>query len=263
MNHARAVLIALGSLGFFAALSATGAEVAVLHPQGSAHGFVEVVTLEGKRLAVGDLRQRLKGTVVTSRLTLHFFDGSLDDETTVYSQRGVFRFISDHHVQRGPSFPNPTDATIDARRGTVMTRDAHGAMTTAHLDMPPDVYNGLASTLLMNVDPAAPETRIAIVIALAKPRLAHLSMKRGGEVKFTLGGTPRVATEFVVHVELDGVAGVVAPLIGKEPLDYRVLILTGADPAFIREEGQLYVGGPVWRIQQISAVLSDEHRRPP
>jgi hypothetical protein len=67
----------------------------------------------------------------------------------------------------------------------------------------------------------------------------------------------------VVHVELDGVAGVVAPLIGKEPLDYRVLILTGADPAFIREEGQLYVGGPVWRIQQISAVLSDEHRRPP
>jgi hypothetical protein len=27
------------------------------------------------------------------------------------------------------------------------------------------------------------------------------------------------------------------------------------DPAFIREEGQLYQGGPLWRIQQISAAF--------
>jgi hypothetical protein len=74
-------------------------------------------------------------------------------------------------------------------------------------------------------------------------------------VKFTVGGRSRVATDFVVHVELGGVPGIVAPLIGKEPRDFHVLILTGADPAFIREEGQLYAGGPVWRIQQISAVM--------
>jgi len=49
------------------------------------------------------------------------------------------------------------------------------------------------------------------------------------------------------------VAGVVAPLVGKEPADYHLWITTGSDPAFIREEGQFYQGGPLWRIQQISA----------
>jgi hypothetical protein len=247
-------MLAMGCVG----MELTGAranEVPVRHPQGSAHGFVEVVTLEGQRIGVGDLRQRLKGTLVTSRLTLNFFDGSLDDETTVFSERGMIRFVSDHHVQRGPSFPTPTDVSIEAASGTVSTRHPDGRTETTHLDMPADVYNGLASTLLMNIEPSVPETRIAIVVPLSTPRIAHLSMKNGGEVKFTVGGRSRVATDFVVHVELGGVPGIVAPLIGKEPRDFHVLILTGADPAFIREEGQLYAGGPVWRIQQISAVM--------
>ncbi len=121
--------------------------------------------------------------------------------------------------------------------------------------MPADVYNGMASTLLMNVDPHTPQTKVAVVVAAAKPRLIHLSMKSAGEVSFTLGGTTRKATDFEVHVELGGLAGVVAPLIGKEPPDYHLLLVTGEDPAFIREQGPLYVGGPVWRIQQISAVI--------
>jgi hypothetical protein len=107
----------------------------------------------------------------------------------------------------------------------------------------------------MNVSPTAPETRIAVVTAGEKPRIIHLSMHNAGEVPFTLGGESRKATDFVVHVELGGVAGVVAPLIGKNPPDYHVLILSGSDPAFIREEGPLYEGGPVWRIQQVSAAF--------
>jgi hypothetical protein len=229
--------------------------IRVLHPQGYAHGFVEVTTLAGTRIAVGDLTQRLRGQVVTSRLTMNFLDGSLDDETTVYSQAGTFHFIRDHHVQHGPSFPTPLDATIDAVSGQVTTTDPTGKTTRVHIDMPADVYNGLASTLLMNVAPTAPETKIAVIIASAEPRIAHLSMKNAGTVAFTLGGKPRSATDYVVHVELGGVAGIVAPVIGKEPVDYHVLLLTGSDPAFIREEGQLYAGGPVWRIQQISAAF--------
>jgi len=236
--------------------AAQGEQVKVQHPQGSAHGFVEVTTTDGTRIAVGDLLQRAHDNVVSSELVMHFFDGSIDDETTIYSQRGVFRFISDHHVQRGPSFPQPVDVTIDARSNLITTIGPGGEVKRIHFEMPPDTYNGLASTLLMNVSPATPETTIAVVVAGDNPRIAHLSMKSTGEVPFTLGGTPRKATEYVVHVELGGVAGVVAPLVGKEPLDYHVLILTGTDPAFIREEGQLYQGGPVWRIQQISAAFS-------
>jgi hypothetical protein len=33
---------------------------------------------------------------------------------------------------------------------------------------------------------------------------------------------------------------------------YHIWILGGASPASIREEGQLYEGGPIWRIEQIS-----------
>ena len=236
-------------------MAAHGETIPVRHPQGSAHGFVEVTTVDGTRLGVGDLLQKMSGSVVTSRLVLHFFDGSLDDETTVYSQRGSFRFISDHHVQHGPSFPTPTDVTLDAAKGLVAALDDSGKTHEDHLDFPPDVYNGMASTLLMNVSPSSPETKIAIVAAAGKPRIVHLSMKPAGEVSFTIGGKPRKATDFVVHVEIGGVAGVVAPLVGKQPQDFHVWLVTGSDPAFIREEGQLYTGGPVWRVQQVSAAF--------
>lgn len=237
---------------------AHGEPIKVRYPQGSAHGFVEVTTPDGKRIAVGDLLQRVRDSVVTSELVLRFFDGSLDDETTVYSQRGNFRFISDHHVQRGPSFPQPIDVTIDARSNLVTSVDPQGRSKRTHIEMPPDTYNGLASSLLMNISPSSPETKIAVIAAGDKPRIVHLAMKSVGEVAFSIGGTPRKAVDYLVHVEIGGVAGVVAPLIGKEPLDYHVLILGGPDPAFIREEGQLYVGGPVWRIQQVSAVFPED-----
>jgi hypothetical protein len=230
-------------------------QIKVTYPQGCAHGFVEVTTIEGTRIAVGDLLQRARNGVVSSELIMNFFDGSTDDETTVYSQRGIFKFISDHHVQRGPSFPKPVDVTIDAPSGLITTVTQAGEVKRVRFAMPPDAYNGLASTLLMNVSPTAPETRIAVVTAGEKPRIIHLSMHNAGEVPFTLGGESRKATDFVVHVELGGVAGVVAPLIGKNPPDYHVLILSGSDPAFIREEGPLYEGGPVWRIQQVSAAF--------
>ena len=223
--------------------------------QGSAHGFVDLQTQDGKRIAVGDLVQRAHGNIVTSRLTLHFFDGSLDDETTEYSQRGVFHFLKDHHVQHGPSFPTPTDVTVDAVRNLVAATDADGQAKQSPIKMPADVYNGMASTMLMNLSAATREIRISTVIAAPKPRIIHLAMSRSGEVPFTLGGLARSAVDFRVHVELGGVAGAVAPIIGKAPADYHVLIFGGDDPAFIREEGPLYEGGPIWRLQQISAAF--------
>jgi hypothetical protein len=239
-----------------ASLPITAEEIAVTHPQGAAHGFVEVTTLEGTRIGVGDMMQKLHGDVVTSRLFIKFLDGSIDEETTVYSQRRVLHLISDHHVQRGPSFPKSLDATIDTASGQVTSTDPSGNVTRSHLDMPADVYNGLASGILMNISPAKPETKIAIVVASDKPRIVHLSMKNAGEAPFKMGGLARQAIDYVVHVEIGGVDGVVAPLVGKEPLDYHVLILNGGDPAFIRERGQLYEGGPVWCIQQISATFA-------
>jgi hypothetical protein len=226
--------------------------VPVRHPQGSSHGFLAVKTLEGTRIATGDATQIVHGDRVTSRVILRFVDGSIDEDTTVFSQRGVFRLITDHHIQQGPSFPKPTDILIDASTGQITSRREGRKMRHDHLDLPPDVSNGLPPNLLMNVLPTTPETKLSFVVPTEKPRLIHVSIKPAGEVPFTIGGTKRKAVDFLLHVELGGLTGVVAPLIGKQPPDYHIWILPGTSPAFIREEGPLYQGGPIWRIEQIS-----------
>jgi hypothetical protein len=246
------LLLAGGLLG----VSLPADPVPVRHSQGSAHGFVVLKTLEGQRLAIGDMTQSVRSDRVTSRLLFRFRDGSVDDDTTVFTQRGVFRLIRDHHIQRGPSFPKPMDVLIDALTGQITSRSKDGQVRHDHLDLPPDVANGLPPNLLMNIDPAAKETKLSFVAPTEKPRLIHVSIKPAGEVPFTIGGTARKAMDYVLHVELGGLTGMVAPLVGKQPPDFHIWILTGTFPAFIREEGQFYEGGPIWRIEQISPTFS-------
>jgi hypothetical protein len=226
--------------------------IPVRHPQGSSHGFLAVKTVEGTRIATGDATQIVHGDRVTSRVILRFRDGSIDDDITVFSQRGVFRLISDHHIQRGPSFPKPIDIFIDASAGQITSRTKDGKMRRDHLDLPADISNGLPPNLLMNVLPSTPETKLAFVVPTEKPRLIHVSIKPAGKVPFLIGETKRNAVDFSLHVELGGLTGVVAPIIGKQPPDYHIWILPGTSPAFIREEGPLYEGGPIWRIEQVS-----------
>ncbi len=46
-----------------------------------------------------------------------------------------------------------------------------------------------------------------------------------------------------IKIELGGVTGMVAPLIGKQPPDIQIWIIGGEAPAFVKEEGFLYQGG--------------------
>ena len=52
-----------------------------------------------------------------------------------------------------------------------------------------------------------------------------------------------------VKVEIGGIAGMIAPLIGKQPTDTKVWVIGEGAPAFVRVDEALYVGGPVWTIQ--------------
>jgi hypothetical protein len=167
----------------------------------------------------------------------------------------VFRLISDHHIQRGPSFPKPIDIFIDAVTGKVTSHTQDGKIREDHLDLPSDISNGLPPNLLLNILPSTPETRLSFVAPTTRPRLISISIKPAGEVPFSVGGTSRKALDYVLHVELGGLAGVIAPIIGKQPADFHIWILEGAAPGFIREEGQLYEGGPMWRIEQISPTF--------
>ncbi len=233
----------------------------VVRSQGTAHGFLTLKTLDGKLLATGDLVQVGHGDRVTSRLTFRFRDGSVEDETTVFTQRRTFQLVSDRMVQRGPTFPDPMDALVLAKGGvTIRTlgkkdKDDKDKVETTHMDLPPDTSNGMVFNLMMNIPPQTTETKIAMVAPMGKGRLVHLSIKPDGEEPFTVGGTRRMATMYRIHIELDGVIGVVAPIIGKQPEDIRVWMLGGDAPAILKVEGQMYEGGPIWRMETVAGVF--------
>ena len=251
----RSALLALGLTTFaYCSLSPllTAEPIPVRYAQGSSHGFVALKTLEGVTIATGETTQTVSRGRVTSRLIFRFKDGSVDDDVTVFTQVGVFRLVSDHHIQRGPSFPKPIDFLIDMRAGELTFKSEDGTISKEHMDLPPDVSNGLPPNLLLNILPGTPETKIAYIAPGKKARLLHLSIKPMGTLSFRVGALRRKATDFTIHVELGGVTGMVAPLVGKQPSDYHFWLQDGVPPVFVREEGALYEGGPIWRLEQIS-----------
>ncbi|HKD17015.1 MAG TPA: hypothetical protein VKG23_04025 [Thermoanaerobaculia bacterium] len=226
--------------------------VAVRYPEGITHGFLVLRTLEGAHLADGDLIQTAHGEQVTSRMVLRFLDGSLSDETVVFSQRGHFRLLSDHLVQKGPSFPVPLEASIDAVKGTVAVRwEEKGETKTANerFDPPPDLANGFVATLVKNLDPERARSALSIMATAPKPRLVRLIVAPAGIDEFAVGDSRRKARKFVVQVDLGGVTGAVAPLVGKQPPDTYLWISEGDAPTFVKSEGPFYVGGPSWKLE--------------
>jgi hypothetical protein len=61
--------------------------VGVRHLQGYIHGFLVLKDTDDKVLASGDLIQMPGENRVTTTLVLHFTDGSLYEETSVFTQR--------------------------------------------------------------------------------------------------------------------------------------------------------------------------------
>ena len=65
--------------------------VTVQYTEGVVHGFLVLSTLDGNSLAEGDVTQFARGDRVTSHTILRFKDGSINEETVVFSQRRTFR----------------------------------------------------------------------------------------------------------------------------------------------------------------------------
>jgi hypothetical protein len=227
----------------------------VRHPEGVTHGFLDLRTLQGDLVGVGELSQVVRGDRVSLRLVYRFRDKSVQDESTVFSQRGTFRLLSDHLVQKGPTFSQPIDVTIDGASGLVKVRyaDASGKEKALNerLTFPADVANGLLFTLLRNV-PRGPLTTLSLVAATPQPRLVKLEIKAEGEDDFSIGDLKLKATRYVVHVNIGGIAGVVAPLVGMQPPDSHVWVLGGEAPTVVKAEAPLFLGGPVLQVEVAS-----------
>ena len=218
---------------------------------GTIHGLAEMRSEDGHVIASGDLTRVVQGGHITSRLIFHFKDGSIDDETTVFSQRRTLQLITDHHIQKGPSFPHPMDVLIDARTGQVTVqstgKDGKAEVKTEHLDLPPDLANGMMPVVAENLRPGAPQT-LSMVVTTPKPRLVKLVISYVGEDRYLLAGAARKAFHYEIKIDLGGVAGVVAPLIGKKPPNIEVWTIGGAATTLAREYGPLYPEGPMVTI---------------
>jgi hypothetical protein len=194
-----------------------------------------------------------RGERVISHLSFHFKDGSRHDETVVYSQRHRFRLLTDHLVQKGPSFPQPVEVKIDTVQGRVTVRYGEKGsgekLITERLHLPADLANGLLLTLLKNAPRDGAGIMVSMVAATPTPRVITLEATVVGEETFLFGATQRKATHYVVKVNLGGVVGLVAPLVGKQPPDSHVWVLGGPAPTFVKVEAPLAAGGPVWRIE--------------
>jgi hypothetical protein len=223
----------------------------VRHREGVSHGFLVLRTLDGKPIADGESTQVTRDERVTTRMRFRFKDGSIYEET--FSQRGTFRLLSDHILQKGPEFKRPMETSIDATAGQVTVRytddDSKKKILTERLELPPDLANGMLFTLLKNVPPSAPKTTVSYMAATPKPRLVNLEIIPQGHETFSIGSYRHKAMHYIVKVKIGGVTGWIASLLGRQPPNTQVWVLADDAPAFVKSEGPFNGDGPMRRIE--------------
>ena len=229
--------------------------IPVHHVQGFIHGFVVLRDTDDKILASGDVTQLPAGNRVTTIFTLRFRDGSLYEESSVFTQQKVFTLLSYKQVQKGPAFKVSETLSLDTPTGNVNIQhtDKDGKVKTIskRLSLPADLANGIITVLLSNVDPKA-ETTLSMLVSTPEPHVVKLKIFAVGQDSFSIGGSGAKATHYVVKVDIGGVTGVVAKVVGKQPPPTQMWVAAGNAPIFLRSEGPLYEDGPIWRIELAS-----------
>ena len=238
----------------------SAAPVPVRFVEGATHGFLVLRTVDGVLIASGDLLQVGRGGEVESRMVFHFKDGSVFDETVVFTQQRVFTMQSYRLVQRGPVFAEDTEISLERtgkyRVKTKARKDGREEVLDGTLEMPPDVYNGLVLTVAKNLPKGASET-VHIVAFTPMPRLIQLELAPAGEHKVLIGELAKTAIQYVFKPQLGVWLKLFTTLLGRVPPDYHAWIITDEVPAFARFEGPLYTTGPVWRIELTSPRWPD------
>ncbi|HXU89867.1 MAG TPA: hypothetical protein VFQ62_13520 [Methylomirabilota bacterium] len=240
-----ALALAAAAIGPVAALAEP---VGVRFTEGVGRGFPVLRDASGEKIAQGDLIQVARGDRVENRLTFRFRDGSIYDETVVYSQRDVFTLLSYRLVQRGPSFPETMDAAVDRESGRYIVRyktddDSAEEVFSGKFEMPADAYNGLLSTLIKNL-PADTSATVQIIAFTPKPRLVKMLLMPASSDTVMMSETAVSSTRFLVKPQL----GLFASLLVADIPDIKIWVCGGEAPAFLRFEGPLYFMGPIWRI---------------
>jgi hypothetical protein len=249
------------ALALLAPRLAEGAPVPVRFVEGVTHGFLILRTINGVLIASGDLLQFVRRREVESRMVFHFKDGSVYDETVVFTQERVFAMRSYRLEQRGPIFTEDTEISLERATGkyhvkTKAHKDGQEKLLEGTLQLPPDVYNGMVLTVSKNLPKGASET-VHIVAFTPAPRLIKLEVIPAGEHKVLIGELAKPAVHYLFKPRLGTWLKLFATLLGDVPPDYHAWIVMGEVPAFVRFEGPLYATGPVWRVEVTSPRWPD------
>lgn len=258
----------IGLFTVFTALSVCTAvhaqPIVVRFTEGTMHGFLVLRSGNDETIAQGELLQVAHRDRVDSRLVLNFKDGSLYDEKVSFSQRRVFTMLSYQLIQRGPSFPDTLDASMDRKTGEYQVRARSGTdgpeeLVAGRLELPPDVYNGMIVTVLRNLARGENE-KVQFVTFMPKPKLIELELLPVADETVLVGDQSKHATQYVLKPQVGSLVHFFGSLLGKLPSDFRYhfWILSEGVPAFVRFDGPLYLNGPIWRLELLSPHLSEK-----
>jgi hypothetical protein len=132
-------------------------------------------------------------------------------------------------------------------------------VTTSRVKIPPDLANGIIPIIVENFPDEGQHT-VTMLAATPKPRLVKLVLSPQGEDTFSVGKTSYKAARYVAKVELGGVAGVVAPLVGKQPPDTEFWVFKGSAPVVLKSSGPLSADNTVWKIELASPTWSGSEK---
>ncbi len=251
--------LAVAVISFITSTTLFAKPIEVVYPEGVSEGFVTLKTLDGKKLADGELSQVTTGADrLASRLTFRFSDGSLYDETVTYSQKKHLTMLSYQLTQRGPAFPEPLVISLNGETGHYQVRQhektADEKSITGRIDLPADVYNGMTITVLKNLR-GQTGALVHMLVFDPEPKLYEVELFRVDEEdtrNTTRKETKATAVHYSLKPRLGWFTSALARLFGRTPPAYHFWLIKKDAPAFVRFEGSLYAGGPSWRIEQVS-----------
>jgi hypothetical protein len=256
-------LAALMALAVFTYPSAEAAPVAVRFSEGVAHGFLLVRSLTGEIIGQGEMTQVVQeGDLVKSHLIFNFKDGSLHDESVTFSQQRVFTMLRYRLTQRGPSFPDQIEVSIDRSTAEYKVRSKTGQegreeVLTGVFDLPKDVYNGMFVSMLLNLPKGAGET-VSFLAFTPRPEVIKLELLLMGEHTVRIGNLSRKAVQYVFKPDIGMIRELLGKATGRIPAQfhYDCWILSDEVPSFVQYEGPLQLMGPIMRIELVSPRLS-------
>jgi hypothetical protein len=254
-----AVLMALAA---FVSGPVDAAPVSVRFTEGMAHGFLLVRSLAGEIIGQGEMTQVVKeGDLVESQLIFNFKDGSLHDEKVTFSQQRVFTMLRYHLVQRGPSFPDQIEVSIDRSTAEYKVRSKTGEdgkeeVLTGAFTLPKDVYNGIFVTMLLNLPKGASET-VNFLAFTPRPEVIKLELLLMGEHTVRVGDLAHKAVQYVFKPDIGMIRKLLGKATGQIPAQfhYDCWVLADEVPSFVQFEGPLQLMGPIMRIELVSPRL--------